>query len=855
VEGVAKVGATLTAKVTPSGATVNYQWMRCDTADGTYTNITGATSSTYKLVADDAGKYIKVSATGTGSYTGTKVSEAVGSISLVINTTQGKGYDTIQAAINEAAENDTIEVSAGTYAEALSIGKSLTILGVNADNDARTSAFFDEGSIVTGGIEITAGDVTIKGLTIETKGILASNITGLTVVNNRIEEIGEAMEGSPAGSIIGLDVKTEATGPIVIEQNRFSGIGEENGTGTAIRIVRAKDSITITDNIIEDVTKNGINIYSNCLTNANAELTITGNEITNWDSDKDSNDIGGRAIRIDFVGADGSATANITENKLTPPTYDSGETPVDSEYVKLTSVGIEVDLTNNYWGSATPDFETILSVAGEEASDCAYMPYYTDEDMTTLASSPVINTTQNKGYDTIQAAINEAAENDTIEVSAGTYAEALSIGKSLTILGVNADNDARTSAFFDEGSIVTGGIEITAGDVTIKGLTIETKGILASNITGLTVVNNRIEEIGEAMEGSPAGSIIGLDVKTEATGPIVIEQNRFSGIGEENGTGTAIRIVRAKDSITITDNIIEDVTKNGINIYSNCLTNANAELTITGNEITNWDSDKDSNDIGGRAIRIDFVGADGSATANITENKLTPPTYDSGETPVDSEYVKLTSVGIEVDLTNNYWGSATPDFETILSVAGEEASDCAYMPYYTDEDMDTPSEQESQAQMLIANFAEEEIVEFDITPIEDAIQEAIAAKEGIAVSEDGLDVPAGAYWVTQADIEALDAAIATAEAAKGAVETQQDVAEAVEALEAAVSTFNDAKQEVIDEEEIGAPEEGEEPVQDEEPVQGEEPADDEESVEGEEPEEDEKSVEDEEAVEGEEQEE
>ena len=61
---------------------------------------------------------------------------------------------------------------------------------------------------------------------------------------------------------------------------------------------------------------------------------------------------------------------------------------------------------------------------------------------------------------------------------------------------------------------------------------------------------------------------------------------------------------------------------------------------------------------------------------------------------------------------------------------------------------------------------------------------------------------------TPVNEETLD--IAAAEAAKESAETQQDAAEAVEALEAAVSTFNDAKQEVIDEEEIGAPEEGEE---------------------------------------------
>lgn len=130
------------------------------------------------------------------------------------------------------------------------------------------------------------------------------------------------------------------------------------------------------------------------------------------------------------------------------------------------------------------------------------------------------------------------------------------------------------------------------------------------------------------------------------------------------------------------------------------------------------------------------------------------------------------------------------------------------------------SMENSQTLELTANFiAEEEPAEEegpDFTPINTAIQEAIAAKGGITVSEDGTDVPAGTYWVTQEDMDALDAAIAEAEAAKESAETQQDVAEAVEALEAAVSTFNDAKREAIDAEEI------EEPVYSEEPAQGEE---------------------------------
>ena len=312
----------------------------------------------------------------------------------------------------------------------------------------------------------------------------------------------------------------------------------------------------------------------------------------------------------------------------------------------------------------------------------------------TLVSPPVVNTTQNKSYGTIKAAIADANAEDTIEVGAGTFSEELTINKSLTIFGVNADNDARTDEFLDEGTVVTGGIRITGGDVTLKGLTIKDKGIFALSSTGgLTVVNNRIEGISNAHQDAEDGSIIALDVNP-ATGPIVIQQNVFSDIGATNGTGTAIRIIGVADGITIADNIIRDVTKNGINLYSSCLANENAELMITGNEIINWDSDKDNNNVGGRAIRIEFDGAHSSATANITENKLIPPVYGSDQTPVDPQYVKLTMVNIVVDLTKNYWGSDSPDFKTILLVEGDKASECAYVPYYTDEAMTTLVEPE-----------------------------------------------------------------------------------------------------------------------------------------------------------------
>ena len=64
ISGTARVSETLTASLSGSG--MNYQWTRGDTASGAFTNISGATSSTYVLTMADLTKYIKVTVTRTG---------------------------------------------------------------------------------------------------------------------------------------------------------------------------------------------------------------------------------------------------------------------------------------------------------------------------------------------------------------------------------------------------------------------------------------------------------------------------------------------------------------------------------------------------------------------------------------------------------------------------------------------------------------------------------------------------------------------------------------------------------------------------------------------------------------------
>ena len=76
ITGTAKVGETLTASANEGATNVAYQWKECDTADGDYNNIEGATTSTYVPTAKQVGKFIKVTISGDNSSSATSEATA-----------------------------------------------------------------------------------------------------------------------------------------------------------------------------------------------------------------------------------------------------------------------------------------------------------------------------------------------------------------------------------------------------------------------------------------------------------------------------------------------------------------------------------------------------------------------------------------------------------------------------------------------------------------------------------------------------------------------------------------------------------------------------------------------------------
>jgi hypothetical protein len=79
ISGQAVVGQTLTASPgtwTGTGLTFAYQWRRCDTTGAQCADITGATATTYALVAADSGKTIRVAVTAKNTTGETTVASA-----------------------------------------------------------------------------------------------------------------------------------------------------------------------------------------------------------------------------------------------------------------------------------------------------------------------------------------------------------------------------------------------------------------------------------------------------------------------------------------------------------------------------------------------------------------------------------------------------------------------------------------------------------------------------------------------------------------------------------------------------------------------------------------------------------
>ena len=467
----------------------------------------------------------------------------------------------------------------------------------------------------------------------------------------------------------------------------------------------------------------------------------------------------------------------------------------------------------------------------------------------------VYNKNTGAEYTTIQEAINGASTGDAILVGPGEYEEDITLGfNNLILRGPNAGTSGYKNR--KDEAVIVGTVEFQANNVTFDGFTVNPKpkdtlilqGWPEKDWDEVTIQNNRL-----LMDKTHRLAIWLQNNDRENLRQVTVTGNYIEGPARQGG----IDIIGTKDSIVGGNHIInveENIAQYGIWVVGN------ENLDLNSNRIEGWDDGLivegnvdssvtnnviEDNNIGilrgdwrqykwaypepleELSFQIDATGCiiDGNdfidnvvhlkdETRGQYQHESVPPvnplnldevlknnTFPEGSQVIGSQIKVPTRAGA---------GSYEAGAEVILEAV---PLDGYVFVNWTDGEGEVSAENPytftmgSEALELTADFTEEELLsdekeleELDITTLEIVIKEAIAAKGGIIVS-DGSGVSAGAYWVTQADMDALDEAIAVAEAAKDTAETQQDVTDAVEKLEAAVLIFNDAKQEAIDEQE------------------------------------------------------
>ncbi|MBR2005150.1 MAG: fibronectin type III domain-containing protein, partial [Thermoguttaceae bacterium] len=150
LSGTAKVEQTLTASVSPSGATATYRWYRGTSATDVTTEISGATSATYQPTSADVGYYIKVVATGTGDYSG---SVSATTASAVQSNAEPLASPSLTVS---AASSSALSVKIGSVANASSYALEYS-----------TTASFTSSTTITKEYA-SAGSHTLTGLTANT---------------------------------------------------------------------------------------------------------------------------------------------------------------------------------------------------------------------------------------------------------------------------------------------------------------------------------------------------------------------------------------------------------------------------------------------------------------------------------------------------------------------------------------------------------------------------------------------------------------------------------------------------------------------------------------------------------------
>ncbi|KQM36423.1 calcium-binding protein [Sphingomonas sp. Leaf10] len=489
--------------------------------------------------------------------------EATAKVKLITGSGQVIEYDTIQQAIDDAADGDTIEVGTGTFDENLTIDKQLTLRGAYAGVRGPDEGRGSDETIVSGLIIISAANVTLDGFTVSEGSAFAGedgpvqiyvSANGATLINLIINdnEDGIGVLTPSGGNVTGLELSDSlitglGSGSYFNPTTEFNATGNKfTGNGNGLKGDGWADGTVIS-----------ANEFSNSVGAHIAYGTYRTSEMVGDLLGADNSFMGtSRAVSV-YAYGDGISDGQT----LTGTEFNDRMTDYSAGTPSLFDGGAGDDILNGAGGD-----DMLIGGSGDDelnggaGIDTARYDgpamitatttgwKVTDADGTdTLSGIEIVNDDAmgrillvgNGGYATIQAAVNAAEDGDTILIAAGTYTENLDFSKAVTVKGAKAGSDG-----VDAGRGVADG----AGETTIIGRSdISSTGKVV--LDGLRFLNNATTSGGGASEPT-------LHIRTGG-GHVVENSVFYSSVKGAASDDHAIFLSPiASGSVTISDNYV-----------------------------------------------------------------------------------------------------------------------------------------------------------------------------------------------------------------------------------------------------------------------------------------------------------
>jgi parallel beta-helix repeat protein len=385
-------------------------------------------------------------------------------------------FTTIDEAIQNSNDSDSVVICPGTYNEHLTVSAAITITGF----DTATTIISDVSTI----FYTTADGVTIDGLTLTTPSTTSAQriqvMAGTaTILNNTIT-------GSTPGIDIGVDaLDTQVTGNTISATDsygvRISGSSSHEVTGNEITsnssygiLVENADDNLIQGNTLQS-NGTGVSLRSSA-DNVLLHNVVSGND---------------NGIYLELGSINNTIRQNDITGNLLYDLYNDQPGSIMAEenwWGSVVCTQVDGSVFDNEEGQGAVDFDPLLSETFSTGTPMACLPLALIVDQTAPPCATGVAT-----YTDISSAVAAAGDGDTVIVCPGLYQDNVVVSSQVTIQSFGGPGVTTIEAASPSGHVIR---VFNTSNVTISGFTLTGtgsdpySGVALLTATSCTVTGN-----------------------------------------------------------------------------------------------------------------------------------------------------------------------------------------------------------------------------------------------------------------------------------------------------------------------------------------------------------------------------